>query len=408
LRRGHRGRAVFASFEFLKICDLTQFYSPLSGGVKRYVHEKIAFIQNCRPEDEHVFIIPGAKSEVVTAERSRIYTIASPLISRATQYRAVLNLRALGEIIERERPDIIESSDPYQVGWKALRIGSARRIPVVAFYHSHFAEAYLRGPVQRSLGKGAASWIMKAARSYVCNFYNRFAATFVPSAGLESELREWGVQNTRKVELGVNTDIFHPGDDSAATRSALGLRESAILLLYVGRLAAEKNTQTLFEAFAGLVRLHSKKFHLLAIGDGQERDRLRELQNQSDSVTWIPYCADSAQLARYYRAADLFVHPGVEETFGLVAIESQACGTPVVGFRGSYMDEVILHDQSAWADMNNAIALADAIERMSGADWHSLGTIASSAVMQSFAWPRVFERLFAIYREVIDNGEQTT
>ena len=381
----------------MKICDLTQFYSPLSGGVKRYVHEKIAFIQSSRPQDEHVFIVPGAENGVVSTERSRIYTIASPLISRTTQYRALLNLRTLGEIIERERPDIIESGDPYQVGWKALRLGRSQRIPVVAFYHSHFAEAYLRGPLQHSLGKRASELLMKIARKYVRNFYNRFAATLVPSAGLAAELAEWGVANTRKTELGVNMDIFRPGDD----RATLAVSEGSILVLYVGRLAPEKNTNTLFDAFAALVRHSAKKFHLLVIGDGQQRDRLRELQSETSEVTHIPYCADSKQLAQFYRAADFFVHPGVEETFGLVALESQACGTPVVGIRGSYMDEVILHDQSAWAVTNRADALADAIEKMSASDLSSLGAVAAENVARRFAWPQVFERLFSIYHEVI-------
>ena len=57
----------------LKICDLTQFYSPLSGGVKRYVHEKIVYIDKHSTGDEHVLIIPGPKTEVTTNARSRIY-----------------------------------------------------------------------------------------------------------------------------------------------------------------------------------------------------------------------------------------------------------------------------------------------------------------------------------------------
>ena len=259
--------------------------------MKRYVHEKIAFIQRERPDDEHVFIVPGASNSTTSAERSRIYTIASPLISRTTQYRALLDLRALGEIIERERPDIIESGDPYQVGWKALKIGQAQQIPVVAFYHSHFAEAYLRGPLQNSLGKHTAEFGMKAARGYVRKFYNRFAATLVPSGGLAAELTRWGVRNTRQIGLGVNTGIFSLGNKSVTQDRRTGL-------LYVGRLAAEKNTQTLFDAFLVLVRRDAAKFHLTVIGDGQEGDRLRELQTKTDNITWIPYCADPAELAR--------------------------------------------------------------------------------------------------------------
>ena len=117
----------------MKVCDLTQFYSPLSGGVKRYLHEKINYIRARSPKDEHVLIIPCAKTEVVAGERSRIYSIRSPLISRSSRYRVLLNLGAVGEILERERPDIVESSDPYQVGWKAISASRALRIPVVAF-----------------------------------------------------------------------------------------------------------------------------------------------------------------------------------------------------------------------------------------------------------------------------------
>src|SRR5437763_12791727 len=128
----------------MKICDLTQFYSPVSGGVKRYLHEKIDYIEKHAPRDQHVLIVPGAKAKVKVNGRSRVYTIRSPLVSRAAQYRALLNLRAVEEILKRERPDLIESGDPYQLGWKAVRTGRALKIPVIRFYHSHFPDAYLR------------------------------------------------------------------------------------------------------------------------------------------------------------------------------------------------------------------------------------------------------------------------
>ncbi len=73
----------------MKVCDLTQFYSPLSGGVKRYVHEKIAFVRKHRPEDEHILVVPGAKDEVTRDDRSRTYAIRSPLVSMAPKSRAL-------------------------------------------------------------------------------------------------------------------------------------------------------------------------------------------------------------------------------------------------------------------------------------------------------------------------------
>ncbi len=384
----------------MKLCDLTQFYSPLSGGVKRYVHEKIHYIQ-AQTADEHVLIIPGEKSEMIEAERSRIYSIASPLLSRTSRYRALLNLRAIEEVLEREKPHLIESGDPYQVAWKAIASGAALRIPVVGFYHSHFPEAYLR-TTSRFLGRTATEFLMDLARRYVGQLYNRFEATLVPSARLGQVLTGWGVRNVHAVDLGVNTDVFRPEpDDAEKTRASLGLPPGRRLLLYVGRLAQEKNTQTLFAALELLVRREPGRYHLLIVGDGLQRGALRELQARAGAVTWQPYSTDAEELARFYRAADLLVHPGVQETFGLTALESQACGTPVVGIRGSYMDRIIFGGQEHWASENSAGALAAAIAAAAAADdLGATGQAVAKNAREQYAWPVVFKKLFRLYDEV--------
>ena len=96
----------------------------------------------------------------------------------------------------------------------------------------------------------------------------------------------------------------------------------------------------------------------------------------------------------------MFVHPGVQETFGLVALESQACGTPVVGIRGSYMDRIIFTDQEHWAAENTPEALADAIRAMAGRDLAKEGGEAADRVRRFYDWDQVFDRLFGVYAEV--------
>ena len=340
---------------------------------------------------------------MVANGRSRIYTIHSPLLSRTSRYRALLNLRAIEEILERERPDIIESSDPYQIAWKAIASGSALQIPVVGFYHSHFPEAYLRSAA-KYFGKTATEIVMDFARRYVCNLYSCFAATLVPSESLARVLRHWDVCNVRVVSLGVNVDIFNPApNDSAGTRHTLGIGPNQKLLLYVGRLSKDKNTETLFRSFELVTQRQPGEFHLLVIGDGPQHGRLVEVQKRTAAISWLHYCSDSADLVRYYRAADLFVHPGVQETFGLVTLESQACGTPVVGIRGSYMDRIIFHEQESWARENTPEALADAIAESSAKKLSMFGGAAAEVAGQFYSWPRVFEQLFCIYREVCAN-----
>jgi alpha-1,6-mannosyltransferase len=384
----------------LKICDLTQFYSPVSGGVKRYVEQKVAYLRTHAPDCEHILVIPGPHTACTGDASARIYTIASPLVSRTSRYRALLNLHAVEEILEQEKPSIIESGDPYQVAWKAIASGRALSIPVVAFYHSHFSEAYIRS-VAKFFGRLAVHIAEDICRRYTRALYNRFERTMVPSPALAQLLEEWGLDRVENIDLGVDIDVFHPAPPDPAFRIRHGIPADRTLLLYVGRLASEKNVRTLFDAFQMLSKDHPARFHLLAVGDGGRRTDLLRLLHSTGAVTWLPYCGDPRELAAIYRAADLFVHPGVCETFGLVALESQASGTPVVGIRGSYMDRIIFNDRLHWARTNTSAALADAILSMSSRDLAGDGFAASRAVRSRYSWINVFDRLFSIYRGVI-------
>jgi alpha-1,6-mannosyltransferase len=400
----------------VKLCDLTQFYSPVSGGVKRYLAEKVRFLRETTEDDEHILIIPGERDEVIEGERSRVYTLRSPLISRTSRYRVLLRLEAVEAILERESPCLIESGDPYQVAWKAVHSGDALRIPVVGFYHSHFPEAYLRS-AQKFLGRTATEYLIDFSRRYIRNLYNRFERTIVPSPALGQVLSDWGVRNTVHTDLGVDTSLFHPeAIRGEAIHCEFGIPADCTLLLYVGRLAQEKNTRTLFKAFRQLVGEEPGAFHLIIVGDGQQRGELEELRAELEAVsptagspdrrpapiTWLPYCNDPLRLAELYRAADLFVHPGVQETFGLVSLEAQACGTPVIGIRGSYMDRIIHSDQTLWARENTPAALAAAILETSRQPLKTDQTLLSRRVSAQYSWRQVFTRLFDLYRQVIE------
>ncbi|MDD5349065.1 MAG: glycosyltransferase [Chthoniobacteraceae bacterium] len=388
----------------MKICDLTQFYSPVSGGVKRYVQEKVRYLHGHTDDDTHLLIIPGERDSRTEDGRAIVHTIRSPLLSRTSRYRAILRLGAIERILERERPDVIESGDPYQVAWKAIASGRGLGIPVIGFYHSHFPEAYLR-TAARFFGQTVTELVMDASRCYVRALYNRFYRTLVPSPALERLLGDWGVVNTEHLDLGVDIEVFQPdpadGRERERTRDYLGVPHDRTLLLYVGRLAREKNTRTLFDAFDRLHHTDPGRYHLLVIGDGLQRRSVLSLQSATGQVTWRASCLERETLARIYRCADCFVHPGVQETFGLVTLESQACGTPVVGIRGSYMDRIIFSDQAHWARENTAVSLADAIAEVCAGDLRSAGLAASEAVRIRYSWNRVFGRLFEIYREGI-------
>ena len=303
--------------------------------------------------------------------------------------------------MEREKPDIIESGDPYQVAWKALASGRALGIPTVGFYHSHFPEAVLRS-VAKYFGEISVMMAGEIGQRYVTSLYNRFERTIVPSSGLSDLLRTWGLENVVTLELGVDTGTFFPDPARGVeARRKLGWPAGGQVLLYVGRLNPDKNVRRLFEAFRRLHARHPGRFHLAVVGDGMLRGALQGLQEETRAVSWMQYCGDATELADIYRAADLFVHPGVKETFGLVTLESQACGTPVVGIRGSYMDAIIFSGLHNWSVGNDAQALADAILTVAQGDLASAGREVAAAVAARYAWQDVFARLFTVYREVI-------
>ena len=254
----------------IKVCDLTQFYSPFSGGVKRYVEEKRKYANALG--HQHLLIIPGKRTEKIETPEGKTFLIGSPLVSRTSRYRALFNLNAVEEILAREKPDVIESSDPYQIAWKAIVSGEALRIPVVGFYHSHFPEAYLR-TTMKYLGETATNVMMEVAKNYVRNLYNHFRKTFVPSSGLAQVLSDWGVENVVLCELGVDIAIFTKALDKWTTRTEFAIPEDRIVLLYVGRLAPEKNVKTLFQAFDLLSREAPGRFHLFIVGDGYYQRR---------------------------------------------------------------------------------------------------------------------------------------
>jgi D-inositol-3-phosphate glycosyltransferase len=134
------------------------------------------------------------------------------------------------------------------------------------------------------------------------------------------------------IPAGVNLEMFHPMDRAGA-RQALGLKERKIIL-YVGRIEPLKGIDILLKAFAQLEDTTDAR--LLVVGgkleDDEELECLKILALQLGIQERVTFTGSvpQARLPEYYSAADVFVLPSYYESFGLVALESMACGTPVV------------------------------------------------------------------------------
>jgi alpha-1,6-mannosyltransferase len=365
----------------MHVVDATLFFSPTSGGVKRYLlakHEWMRAHTNWR----HSLVVPGEHDACVPDEVSMI---AGGRVPGAFNYRLPLNPQRWSRAIDALEPDLIEVGDAFHPAWAASCVAHRRGIPLIGFYHSNFPE--LAG---RRLGNAVRRFI----EWYVRLTYERCEQVLAPSRYMCEYLHGIGVHHATFQPLGVDVQTFSPVRPARDLRAELGLPRATRLLVFAGRFSAEKNIPVLVEAFRRL----GEPYHLVLIG-GEESGR-------DGNVTRLPYCRDNRELAGYFSAADAFVHAGVHETFGLVLLEAMACARPVVAMRAGAVPELLdervgqlaePHEDPARAAEN----LAEAITALYGRDLHALGAAARAHVVRDYSWTRALQGLMARYQAAV-------
>ena len=103
----------------MKLCDVVQFYSPLGGGVKRYLSDKIGYIDR-QTNHQHIVVVPSDQSKIENRYQSKFYHVKSLPLIGSISYRMLLNRKRIFSIIDKERPDLIEVGDPYRSAWISL------------------------------------------------------------------------------------------------------------------------------------------------------------------------------------------------------------------------------------------------------------------------------------------------
>jgi alpha-1,6-mannosyltransferase len=366
----------------MHVVDATLFYSPTSGGVKRYLLAKHEWM-HAHTSWRHSLLVPG---EHRTHAPGEISTIAGSLVPGAFNYRLPLNPVRWSRAIDALEPDLIEIGDAFHPAWAASNVAHRRGIPLIAFYHSNFPQ--LAG---RRLGAAVQRFI----EWYVKLTYERCEQVLAPSRYMCDYLHGIGVKHATVQPLGVDVDTFTPERRGRDLVGELNLPRGTRLLVFAGRFSAEKNIPVLTEAFRKL----GNPYHLLLIG-GDETGR-------EGNVTRLPYCRDNHTLAGYLASADAFVHAGVHETFGLVVLEAMACGRPVVAMRAGALPELVDEDAGALAEPHEdpsvaAANLAAAVANIYGRDRDALGAAARRHVVANYSWSRALHSLMGRYQIAVN------
>lgn len=242
----------------------------------------------------------------------------------------LMSLRAIKRLIpalRRRSFDLIHIQTPFVAHYAGRYVARQLGLKAVVSYHTYF-EAYF----EKYLPRVPKSWLRGAARRYSRQQCNEVDGVVSPSTQMLERLQAYGVTTEAAViPTGLPLAQFEPPPENRF-RERHGIPEEAVVLLYVGRVAFEKNIEFLMSMF-GRVRAEVEKAMLVIAGEGPALAHLKRHARRMEcaaDIRFIGYLERSTALIECYCASDLFVFASETETQGLVLLEAMACGLPVV------------------------------------------------------------------------------
>ena len=286
----------------------------------------------------------GHSVQLIRPRQARESSIPTPecldeVLCRGIQLPAYKELRfglplkgRLTKLWKEKRPDIVHVATEGPLGWSAVAAARKLQLPVTSSFHTNF-HSY-----SQHYGMGLLKTPIEA---YLRKLHNRTEATMVPTKALMQELQGRGFKNVRLLSRGVATDHFSPAKRSQSLRSSWGASPDDVVVLFVSRLAKEKNVGLAILAFRAIkLRLPSAK--LVFVGDGPLRKQLEK----SCPEAVFAGVRKNEDLAAHYASGDLFLFPSLTETFGNVVPEALASGLAVLSYAIAGAKELIITEQN--------------------------------------------------------------
>jgi len=310
---------------------------------------------------------------------------------------------AMTPTVRGVKPDVIHSQHPVVMGWLATTFARDLNLPLVFTFHTRYdvyAQKYV--PIVPDLAGLVTEEIIK-------HYLEKCTHIVAPTPSIRDFiLREYEPDvPVTVVSTPVDLNQYH-GLEPQRVRATLGL-EDAELLLYVGRLAEEKDIDFLLRAFARIAA-ERPQTTLVLVGKGPREHNLQSLAQKLGLGQRVIFAGviPHSEVPHYAAAADLFVFPSQAETQGLVLIEAMAAGTPVVAVEAPGSADVLAEgggllvpaQQEAFASAVTTL-LADEPRR------RALGEQATRAV-QRYTVPAATAGLAAVYETAIDTGPRPT
>jgi glycosyltransferase involved in cell wall biosynthesis len=273
------------------------------------------------------------------------------------------------------------------LGATGVQIARSTGTPLVASFHTH---------LPRYLGHYALGLLEPLAWDWLRKLHNQAAVNICTSRPIADELIAKGFERVRVAwRGGVDVDLFNPGKASHEMRERLGAG-SGPLLLYVGRLGAEKGLERLLAPLEAIPNAR-----LALVGDGPHRAAL-ERHFAGRNVRFMGRL-QGEQLAAAYASADVFVFPSETDTFGLVLLEALASGLPVVAARAGGVSDIVRDGKDGMlVEPGDDSAFTGAVAELAGPSAkRQLMRWSGRMRAEAWSWGAAVDDLRMHYREAI-------
>lgn len=372
------------------------YFPPQVGGISHFMAEIAAALG---PDRVCCLTSVSADGDRTVADRGlRVYRRPAAT-SQARRRHALALGTALAYILVRERPRVIQLATANE-GYIGLRLRDWLGLPFVIYAHGNEVLAAIE-----SVWDKPRTALRRAAR-VLAN--SRFTAGLVERAGVPAE-------RIAIIHPGCDVERFRPlPPDPELRHRLLGPRADGPIILTVGGLVPRKGHDMVIQALPR-VRQRVPKATYLVVGEGPDRRRLQTLAAElgvGDRVVFAG-TVPAAVLPRLYALCDVFVMPSREEPescnvegFGLVFLEANACGRPVVGGRSGGVEDAVIDGVTGFlVDPRSPEAISEAVVRLLTypALARHLGHEGRARVIREFTWARASQRVYAVLEDVAKN-----
>ncbi|WP_309119112.1 glycosyltransferase family 1 protein [Paenibacillus sp.] len=380
----------------MRVALFTDTYVPEVNGVAKTLGRWAAYLES---QGVACKVFAPTAEERFSAARSSVERLFSvPFLLYPECKFALPNPIQMKKALRDFDPTIVHVATPFNIGFYGSHYARKRGIPLVGSYHTHF---------DQYLSYYKLQWMEPVLMKYMSWFYADCLKVYVPSRSAKEHLAPYGFPEMEIWGRGIAADQFGPGVDRDAALRSFGIDPSSFVALYVGRLAAEKSVDILFEAYRSLPEDERAGLELVVAGDGPLYRELAESIVPGERIKLLGF-VEGRRLAELYAASDVFLFPSATETFGNVVLEAMASGTPVVGARAGGVADNVRHGDTGWlCPPRDAAAFAAALStlRRDAALRERLGA-KGLAYAREQSWDRIFQTLLNSYRDVVHTSRE--